>query len=225
MYHGIAMDGPEALRQWRVTPAAFEEQLRYLRDSGFRSTTLDEWREARERSRPLPGRRVLITFDDGYADFAEHAWPLLRRYGFSALVFVVTDRVGETADWDAALGGGAPLLTWDAIRTLHGEGVSFGSHSASHANLMTLTPEHLVRELAMSRSALEAALGVPVTSVAYPFGECDAAVSHLAGACGYEYGLRAGGGPTGPREPWLLLSRIEMTGDDTLDTLVAKLHA
>lgn len=167
---------------------------------------------------------MLITIDDGYADYAEHAWPLLRRYEFSAHVFVVTSRVEASADWGDALGGGAPLLSRDAIAPCMPSGCS-SVRIPRRANLMTLTPPNQVRELARSRSALEAALGAPVTAVAYPFGESDGVVSHLAGASGYEYGLRAGGGPTGPREPWLALSRIEITGQDTLDTLIAKLHA
>ena len=83
----------------------------------------------------------------------------------------------------------------------------------------------MVRELAISRCALETSLGAHVTSIAYPYGEANDVVSHLAGACGYEYGLLAGGRQSSAREPWLALSRIEVTGNDNLDDFVAKLDA
>lgn len=222
MYHSVAPAGPEALRRWRVTPTAFEEQLRYLRDAGFRSATLDEWREANERGEPLPGRRILITFDDGYLDFAEHAWPLLRRYGFHALVFVVTDRVGGTAVWDVKLGSGAQLLSWADIRALHDDGVAFGSHTATHPELTLLDPAALTRELAASRATLERELMTPVRVIAYPYGDQNSVVTHIAGACGYEYGLVSSGGATYPRERLLSLSRIEVSGDGSLENFVAR---
>ena len=75
MYHRVADGGGDP--RYRVTPRAFAEQLGYLRGAGFSSATPDEWRRAMEGRRPLPGRRVMITFDDAYADFAADAWPLL----------------------------------------------------------------------------------------------------------------------------------------------------
>ncbi|MEH2178714.1 hypothetical protein [Nostoc sp.] len=66
MYHRVASTGSSKMAQWRVTPEAFEEQLRYLQDAGFYSVTLEDWRIAMMTKKPLPGRAVLITFDDGY---------------------------------------------------------------------------------------------------------------------------------------------------------------
>ena len=66
--------------------------------------------------RPLPGRAVLITFDDGYLDFLTYAWPLLKSYGFSATVFLVTDEVGRSNSWDRVYGEEVPLLGWKEIR-------------------------------------------------------------------------------------------------------------
>ena len=93
LYHRVATDGPPELGRYRVSPDAFEEQLRLLARSGYRGITLAEWGRALRARRPVDGRAVALTFDDGYRDFLTTAWPLLRRYRFSATVFVVTDAV------------------------------------------------------------------------------------------------------------------------------------
>ena len=104
MYHRIAAEGAEATGRYRISPKDFEEHLRYLRDAGYRSAGLEEWGAACRARRPLPGRRVLLTFDDGFRDFLTDAWPLLARYGFGATVFLVADLVGGANRWDAAYG-------------------------------------------------------------------------------------------------------------------------
>ena len=101
-----------------------------------------------EAKRPLPGRAVIITFDDGYRDFLTEAWPLLAQYGFSATVFLVAGKVGRTNEWDHHYGQEIPLLGWEEIRGLQKEGIEFGSHSMSHRPLTKLSVEETVREAA-----------------------------------------------------------------------------
>ena len=84
MYHRIADDGPESLAEWRVSLATFDAQLALLREHGFMSLGLDEWRAAINRGHSIPKRRVAITFDDGYRDFLTDAQPILERHGFAA---------------------------------------------------------------------------------------------------------------------------------------------
>jgi len=116
MYHRVAPAGAAATARYRLSPGAFEAQLRYLRDTGFYGIDLETWHRAVERHEPLPGRAVLLAFNDGYSDFEHHAWPLLERYGYAATVFLVAEYVGQMNRWDAALGEELPLLGWDAIR-------------------------------------------------------------------------------------------------------------
>jgi peptidoglycan/xylan/chitin deacetylase (PgdA/CDA1 family)/GT2 family glycosyltransferase/predicted TPR repeat methyltransferase len=223
MYHSVAPGGAPDFARYRVTPAAFEEQLRYLHEAGFRSVTLDEWRAAREKWAPLPMRAVMLTFDDGFRDFAEHAWPLLRRYGFGALVFLVTDHVGRTNAWDAAYGDPAPLLDWETVRRLRADGVEFGAHTATHRFLTACTPAEVVDEAARARATLCRELGEPPTAFAYPHGAEDPAVQHLVGATGYVYGLSCRPGRSRMTDPLLALSRIEVRGTDTLPEFIAKI--
>jgi peptidoglycan/xylan/chitin deacetylase (PgdA/CDA1 family) len=188
-YHRIADSGPASLRRFRVSPSEFDEQLHRLREEGYRAATLDEWRVGSRARRPLRGKALMITFDDGYRDFTENAWPLLERHGFTATVFVVTGAVGGTSAWDADHGDPAPLMGWDEIRELSRHGVQFGSHAHSHRPLCGLSNAEVVRELLASRVALEEQLGAPPSAIAYPYGDFDAVIAHLAGACGYSLGF------------------------------------
>ena len=225
MYHRVAPTGSATMNRYRVTPEAFEEELRYLQDAGFYSVAWEDWQSAMAVRRPLPGRAVAITFDDGYLDFFHYAWPLLKQYGFTATVFLVTEHVGGSNTWDAAYGEEIPLLAWSEIRQLQDEGVEFGSHSASHSPLTALSVAEVVQEAARSRSIFERQLGVSVQIFAYPYGEFDPVVQHLIGACGYTFGLSCRSGLSQFQDKLLALPRIEVMGSDSLQEFVAKLSS
>jgi peptidoglycan/xylan/chitin deacetylase (PgdA/CDA1 family) len=225
MYHRIADSGPSDLRRYRLEPAELERQLDHLRSAGYRGVTLEEWRVACERRRPLPGRAVLLTFDDGYSDFASQAWPLLRRYGFPATVFLVAGEMGGASRWDSELGGDAPLMSWREARRLRSRGVEFGSHTVNHPPLTSLSNADVVREAARSRALLAEHLGSPPSAIAYPYGDCDCAIAHLVGACGYTFGLTCDEGHAELEQSLLLLPRIEVRGDQDFEDFVAKLSA
>ncbi|MDQ3517256.1 MAG: polysaccharide deacetylase family protein, partial [Gemmatimonadota bacterium] len=223
MYHRVAETVVPGRQRYCVTPAMFEQQLTYLRDAGFRSIRLDEWRDASSARRALPGRAVALTFDNAFADFATYAWPLLQRYGFCATVFVVTGQVGRWNNWDEQAGTAEPLMDWDTIVRLSEAGVEFGAHSVTHRRLVSLPPVDVVRECAGARAAIVRAIGRPVTSIAYPYGEEDEAVRHLAGACGFAMGMSSRPALATVRDPLLALPRVEVTGFDGLREFVAKL--
>jgi peptidoglycan/xylan/chitin deacetylase (PgdA/CDA1 family) len=87
-----------------------------LHDNDFHSVSLEDWRKAMVAQQPLPGRAMLLTFDDGTLDFLTYAWPLLQRYGFSAIVFLVAEEIGGSNRWDRAYGEVVPLLGWQETR-------------------------------------------------------------------------------------------------------------
>jgi peptidoglycan/xylan/chitin deacetylase (PgdA/CDA1 family)/2-polyprenyl-3-methyl-5-hydroxy-6-metoxy-1,4-benzoquinol methylase len=225
MYHRCAPDGGERLARYRVRPEAFEEQLRYLRDNDYRTTTFAEWRAARAAKRPLRGRRVILTFDDGFADFAEFAWPLLRRYGFGATVFLVAGRIGGTSDWDSAYGDTAALMDWNQILDLQAQGVEFGSHTINHQHLPALSPGEAATELLQARLRLEQRLGRPVRSLAYPFGQYEPWLLHLAGTCGYLDAVTTRSMLSTLEDTDLALPRVEVDGRAGIDDFVRSLQA
>jgi peptidoglycan/xylan/chitin deacetylase (PgdA/CDA1 family) len=223
LYHRIYPEGSCATARWRVTPEAFETQLRYLRDAGYYSVTLEDWQQAVLTKKPLPGRAVLITFDHGYQDFCDYAWPLLQKYGFSATVFLVAEHIGGTSSWDTVNDEKIPLLGWEQIHQLQHQGVEFGSQSATHRHLTGLSFAEVVREAARSRAILQQGLRQAPVAFAYPYGDTDELIEHFIGACGYTFGLTWNPYLTYFGDSLLRLPRIEIGGDEGLQQLIAKL--
>ncbi|MEX1158405.1 MAG: polysaccharide deacetylase family protein [Thermomicrobiales bacterium] len=223
MYHRVSPTGASNTARYRVTPDAFEEQLAYLREAGYQSVSVDELTQSIESRRPLPGRRVLLTFDDGYVDFAEHAWPLLRRYGFGAILFVVSGCAGGTNEWDRRLGEELPLLGWDALRELQAAGVTIGAHSVTHPPLTGLSPRAVAHEAAQSRRVIQDELGAPIQTFAYPFGDRDETVERVVGACGFTLDFTCRSYLMHVNDAPLSLPRIEVQGNDDLATFVRNL--
>ncbi|MFB9834417.1 polysaccharide deacetylase family protein [Actinoallomurus acaciae] len=172
MYHSIG--GSDRLA---VRPEAFAEQMACLKERGYTPLPFGE------RTRPAV-RPVVITFDDGYADFHEHALPVLERYGFAATLFVTT---GWLHDAGPRAAGAPPgrMLTWRQTAEVAAAGVEIGAHGHSHAQLDQLGEEALREELRRSRGLLEERLGRPVRTMAYPYGYSSARVRREVHACGY----------------------------------------
>lgn len=134
---------------------------------------------------------VALTFDDGFENFATHAWPALRAHDLPATLFVPTDWVGRENAWDAddRRIPRLPLLDWPTLRELAAQGLDVGSHSCSHARLPTLSANELTRELEESRAVIEAQLGALPACFAYPYGDYDEHVVESVAAAGYECGV------------------------------------
>ena len=216
MYHRIADEGPAELSRYRTTPSAFEDQLRLLRRYGYHSITSSDLEFHLRSGQRLSGRPVMITFDDGYQDFYDTAWPILRRNDFTAEVFIVTDKVGHSADWDQHYGPPSPLMDWPAIRELQAQGVRFGSHLASHSGASTLPLDALLRETAGSRAVLEQKLGCDVTSIAPPFGIIDDRLWRCMELSGYTTAFTTVDRIATLSDHPLFLPRVEVFGGEDL---------
>jgi peptidoglycan/xylan/chitin deacetylase (PgdA/CDA1 family) len=150
--------------QINTAPEVFRRQMCWLRTAGYQTMDL----------RDLPSysamtadgsKKFVLTFDDGYRDFLSEAWPVLQQCGFSATIFLVTDRIQNRPQRIE----GAEYLTWQDVQELQSEGVSFGSHTASHTDLRSLGPEQIEYELGYSKELIEQKLGAAVRSFSYPF--------------------------------------------------------
>jgi peptidoglycan/xylan/chitin deacetylase (PgdA/CDA1 family) len=143
--------------QWSLSPEKFEEQLTYLAANGFHTITMDTYLSAQGNGTPLPDKPIVLTFDDGYADAYENAFPLLKKYGMIGTFYVITGQVGSPGS-----------LTWDQIVEMQHAGMEFGAHTVHHPFLTRLPPLGAFLEILQSRLDLEAHLGVPITTFAYP---------------------------------------------------------
>ena len=224
-YHRIAEEGPASLARYRTAPREFATQMKWLRDGGFRSVTSPDVIGGIELGHGLPERAIMLTFDDGYLDFFEVAFPILEKVGFKAEIMIATDHVGSSANWDARHGTPAGLLDWKQIRSLSAAGMRFGSHMATHSYLCTLADSQVIAEASRSKAALENALGVACHSFAAPFGECDARLAIAVRSCGYRVGFSTEYGVATARHSLLRLPRIEIKGGWSIDQFRRKLAA
>jgi GT2 family glycosyltransferase/peptidoglycan/xylan/chitin deacetylase (PgdA/CDA1 family) len=224
LYHHVGPPRAGIYRELTISPEKFARQIRWLARRGYVGIAPSDWLEWHRRGARLPRKPVLVSFDDAYADIAEYALPVLRTFGFRALVFVVTGRIGGTNDWDEAPDFGAQrLLTDDEIRRWADHGTEFGAHSRSHANLTTLPEEELENEIAGSRDDLADLLGTRVTSFAYPYGRYDDVVRrHVASA--FDVAFTADKGLNTLRTDLHLLRRTMVQPSDSLVDLESRLR-
>jgi len=168
-FHSIS-DGPGPTC---IPAASFRMQLDVLAEAGYGAIdcrTFLDWHAGRADG----AKRVLITFDDGYADFATSAWPILRDHGFPALVFVPTGKIGRREDWRGASAGKRALMDWSTVAELTRSGIEFGGHGVTHADLTRLAPVERDGEIAGSARDLEGRLGVRPRAFAPPYGRLNA---------------------------------------------------
>jgi peptidoglycan/xylan/chitin deacetylase (PgdA/CDA1 family) len=170
-----------------TTPARFAAVVDRLRARGY--TFIDEAQYLAALDAPPADRtqQIFLTFDDGYTDVHDLAWPLLSERGIPLHVFLVTDYAGRANDWDLSLGR-PPFrhLEWSAVREMSARGVTFGSHTASHADLTRLTRAQALADLERSRKSIEDATGKPARTLSYPFGRYHATAQETARAVGFE---------------------------------------
>ena len=172
MYHAI----DDAPAPTSIAPETFAAQMAALAASGVPVIAMDAVAAHLAGDR---GPAVAITFDDGFKDFAEVAWPILASHGFPALVYLPTERIGGSEDWP---GGHRPprrLMDWDTVRRLADEGVQFGNHSATHADLSQLDAAAVARELDHASDSIAYETGTEPRHAAPPYGRSTPAVRRL----------------------------------------------
>jgi peptidoglycan/xylan/chitin deacetylase (PgdA/CDA1 family) len=226
LYHHIGSERPGAYPYLTVQPRRFERHMRWLSTHGYTTITPSDWMAWRNEGRALPHRPVMITFDDAYADLCKFAFPTLKKYGFRATVFVATELIGRTNEWDENRFTQFPLMSEPQLREWASEGViELGAHSRTHPDLTSLDgDDELIAETKGSREILEALVGKPVVSFAYPYGSYhersrDAVSRAFDLAFTTQPGLNTLG--TDP----FLLRRTEIMPGDTIATLATGLRS
>lgn len=228
MYHSISdnlfgMSHP--YYQINTRPAVFSEQMRWLRNAGYHTVGLAEAWAGLAAGANL-SRTVVLTFSDGYRDFYTDAMDVLTQCGFSATMFVATDRIRRTS----VRIEGADYLTWEEVKFLQQAGVRFGSHTVTHADLRSTNPDQLEYELGHSKEVLEQKLGVPVDSFSYPFAfpEEDKNfirfLEDILQNIGFDYGVSTILGRAGRHSNRYFLPRLPVNNWDDTWLLRAKLE-
>jgi peptidoglycan/xylan/chitin deacetylase (PgdA/CDA1 family)/trans-aconitate methyltransferase len=170
-YHNVGPERPGVHPLLTVSPDRFEAQIRWLIRRGYSSIDCSDWIAWLTEGRPIPSKAVLITFDDGYEDITKYALPILSRYGFKSVVYIVTGLIGKTNEWDLRAGWGElKLMSEEQIMEWASKGVEFGSHTRHHPDLRNLSETELRDEICGSATDLETILNTYPSSFAYPYG-------------------------------------------------------
>jgi len=168
-YHSIDDSGSVI----STAPTKFREQMKHLSESGFHVITLEEITRCIRQNQPFPSRAVAITFDDGFKNIYDVAYPVLEEFGFQATVFLVPGYCGRNNHWNKQ-SEKIPildLLDWDEILEMANNGIDFGAHTMTHPNLSEVSLERAIKEIGDSKAMIQRNLGKKVRFFAYPYGQ------------------------------------------------------
>ena len=195
MYHHVA-DEPGWLY---VKKETFSQQMGYLATKGYTPVTLPEVVENLQTGKPLPQKPIVLTFDDGYRDFYENTYPILKVFNFKATAFVITQHVE-----------GANYISWDQLREMVGSGlITVGNHTLSHPSLSILTEERLKDEIISAKNIIEGNLGISVNIFAYPYGGANGEAEKILKENGFVAAVTSSRGLSCAKLPYEL-SRIRI---------------
>jgi peptidoglycan/xylan/chitin deacetylase (PgdA/CDA1 family) len=212
--------GPRS-SQLAVTPAAFEAQMEYLARNGYHVIPLSSLVGFLERGEPVPRKSVVLTIDDGYRSTYEVAFPILRKYGFQATVFLYSDFVGAP---DA--------LTWAQMKEMEATGlVNIQPHSKTHANFATRLAgetdakyrDRIRTEVDTPIRLIQERLAVPSLTFAFPYGDVNETVVDLLKRDGVRLGVTVTPGGNGFYAYPFMLRRSMVFGGDGIDVFRSKL--
>ena len=218
LYHSVNDDPPGRFGPYAVSRHQFAAHLDELVALDVTTLTVGQLLAARAAGTDLPERTAVITFDDGFADFAAYAWPELAARGLATTLYVTTGTLDGTSDWLAPLGaGGQRMLSRQQIRELAAQGCEMGAHSVTHPELDCVPPAVARQEIEQSKTTLEQILGTAVTTFAYPHGYHDARVKELVVEAGYASAAAVKNALSPADDDVFALARVTVTADVDLD--------
>jgi peptidoglycan/xylan/chitin deacetylase (PgdA/CDA1 family) len=178
LYHCVSADGGGVMGRYTMAPSVFRAHMAWIAEHGFQTLTVSAYARSLRGEGPLPARPVVVTFDDGYADFVDEAFPVLAEYGIRVTLYVTTRPVEQTMY-------GRPVLSWSELRQLAGLGVEIGAHSHDHVQLDLLSRSATADQVTTCKRLLEEHLETEVRSFAYPHGYNSARTRAAVRAAGY----------------------------------------
>jgi peptidoglycan/xylan/chitin deacetylase (PgdA/CDA1 family) len=223
MYHSVGIPPKEALLKSLYTnPRLFEKQIKLLKVLGFKSLTSGEivdFVKGKDMKKSL-----CITFDDAYKDVFDNAIPILKKYGFKAIIFVPVHLVGEYNKWDfERLNVKKPIASWEHIKEALKEGFEIGSHTLTHPSLIHLDDKSLRQEIELSKKILEDKLGVEIKSFCYPYGDYNERVMNFVKEAGYKLAFSVDSGHIKKGDNLYNLKRVHMRHNTNIFRLLLKL--
>ena len=192
----------------------FRQQMQFLKERGYTTLTFDDLNSSKLSSSTLE-KKIILTFDDGYEDNYTILFPILKEFGFTAVIYLVTGQAYNA--W--ALAEGEPqlnMMSHHMIREMSEYGIEFGGHTRTHANLKNTSAKLLSDEIAGCKTDVEKITGKSCISFAYPFGAHNETVEKVVRNAGYKYGISTIFGPQIMKEDLMRIRRIEIRPCDSL---------
>lgn len=195
-YHRVCEDNPTK-SSTIVTKEKFTEHIKTLKDNGYITLTMAQLNDYLFNNKPIPEKSVIITFDDGYADNYTNAFPILKEYNMTATIFVISQKLNTEG-----------FMNSSQVKELSDSGIDIQSHTADHADLITLSYEDQLKEFTASKETLEKTTGKPIISIAYPLGHFNEDSKKAALEAGYSMGFTIDRGYADREDSPFQLNRI-----------------
>ena len=212
MYHSITKDEKGL---FKVPKDKFYEQMKYLKDNNYKTLTLDELYNHLINGIPFPEKSIVITFDDGYSDNYENAYPILKKFGFKATIFTITNYIANK--------DGTYFMSKDQLKELELNGVEIESHTTNHPKLDKLSKEERIKTLKNSKDTIEKLLNKEVKYIAYPFGRCNEDVIEDVKNVGYNMAFTTKMGLANMSSGVYELKRVFINGYTNLNRFAKKI--
>lgn len=198
MYHRVIKDESEkGVHGTYVTVEQFEEQMKYLKKKGYETVTFKDLLNNRYKQRFDKEKKwIMLTFDDGYKDNYENAFPILKKYQFKGIIYIL-DGI-EYNKWDVDNPGNPEkrftLMNQDELLEMQNYGIEFGGHTSTHPRLAELSTEQVKSEIINSKFNIEKIIGKELLSFAYPYGSLNEEVKRIPQEAGYKFAVATDSG-------------------------------
>ena len=216
MYHAIDRAKSKRIDKneqfYNVTPERFAKEMRYLKENGFNTITLDDLIRSEDEGE-LPDNPIMLTFDDGHISNFEFALPILKEFGFTGVFFLVVNDIGKRN-----------RISWKQARALKDSGMDIGSHGMNHHILNKASHIKLVSEMKASKIMLEKELDMKISAFSIPRGLYSKKISHVARGTGYKLTFTSFTGNSSLSSDPHCLRRTTMRGGYSMKDFISIIH-
>jgi len=202
-YHHVGIPTGTKWRLNTVSAASFEYQMNFMNRHGFEVIGFDDLVDGIKKGHQFARNSVVVQFDDGYEDNYLYAFPILKKYGFPAIIFLVSDKIGTPG-----------YLTWDEIKEMEKYNILFGAHTRHHVYLPMMSLPEAQDEIAGSKKIIEDHLGHPIDYFCYPSGGFTVDIKHMVQAAGFKAAVTTNRGKDHFNVDLYELKRVHMNNTD-----------